>query len=370
MTSLDEFADGQHIGKALEEALIKSRKLQTELTSSRTAQKHLTNEVTELRKMLDRIAQVRVEDTAVPQWQAGPIEKGKNRGTAMLVLSDLHLDEVVDQFEMVGLNKYNRDIAHQRLQKVIDSTVKILRDYVTGITLDGIVVCLAGDIITGEIHDELARTNEVPVQATIAHWVPVLASAFKHLADEFGTVAVYCVPGNHDRTYHKNPAKKRAESSHAWVIYNWLADSLRDDDRVQFVISTAAEQRFNIYETKFLMHHGDGFRSAGGVGGLYPSMLKWLLRTHQVYSIMNDDWEYAVMGHWHQMLWGPDFIVNGSLKGFDEYALSGKFGYELAQQALVVVTPEHGITNRMPIFAQDGVAEGWQKRGKANGRRS
>lgn len=369
MSELNDFADGQHIGSALEAALVKSRKLQTELSGARTAQKNLSNEVAELRKMLDRIAEVRVADTLVPKWQTNTHAKGKNRATGLLVLSDLHLDEVVDQFEMVGLNKYNREIAQQRLQKVIDSTVKVLREYVTGVTIDGIVVCLAGDIITGEIHDELARTNEVPVQASIAYWVPVLASALSHLADEFGQVSVHCIPGNHDRSYHKNPSKQRAESSHAWVIYNWLADSLRADERVQFVISTAAEQRFDIYETRFYMHHGDGFRSAGGVGGLYPSLLKWLLKTHQIYSIMNDDWQFAIMGHWHQLLWGSDFIVNGSLKGFDEYALSGKFGYEQAQQALMVVTPEHGITNRMNIFAQDGEAEGWQKRGKPNGKR-
>ena len=86
---------------------------------------------------------------------------------------------------------------------------------------------------------------------------------------------------------------------------------------------------------------------------------------HALYSRSNDDFDYAVIGHWHSLLYGQDFIVNGSTKGYDEYARANGFGFERPQQALFLVTPEHGITNRMHIFADDPTDEGWGRKRKA-----
>jgi hypothetical protein len=54
-------------------------------------------------------------------------------------------------------------------------------------------------------------------------------------------------------------------------------------------------------------------------------------------------------GHWHQYIHLSRLIVNGSLKGYDEYAYQNNFGFEEPQQALFVVHPRHGITYRMPV---------------------
>lgn len=324
--------------------------------------RRLTGRVDDLTSLVANISQVKPDDMVVPHWLKPPKKDGTHHGTPVLMLSDLHLDERVDVYEMDRLNKYDRDIAHARLERVGNGAVKLLHEYVTGLTLDGIVVPLNGDIITGVIHDELARTNEAPVPATIAHWVPHLASLLRHLADEFGNVFVPTTDGNHDRTYAKISAKQRSQSSNAWIIYNWLADTLRDDPRITFSISTSPHARWDVYGTRFLQTHGDAFRSSGGVGGLYPSMLKYLLRMHSLYSTARDDFDYCLLGHWHQLLWGPDFIVNGSLKGYDEYARHNGFGFERPAQALFIVTPENGITNRIDVFADDPADEGWARK--------
>jgi hypothetical protein len=51
--------------------------------------------------------------------------------------------------------------------------------------------------------------------------------------------------------------------------------------------------------------------------------------------------------------------VNGSLKGYDEYASVNNFPPERAQQAAWLTTPEHGVTLQFPIFCDDSTAEGW-----------
>jgi hypothetical protein len=65
------------------------------------------------------------------------------------------------------------------------------------------------------------------------------------------------------------------------------------------------------------------------------------------------------MGHWHQYLPSPSLIVNGSMKGLDEYAFINNFGHEVPQQAMAIITPEHGITVQAPIFCQNRKKEGW-----------
>lgn len=312
----------------------------------------LQRELSETQALLRRYATVQPADMKVPAWLKPRARKSTaHRATPVLLISDLHLDEVVDKYEMDGMNEYSREIAHVRYERVINKTVDLLHRYVGGVHYDGIVAAILGDIITGEIHDELARTNEAPPSASIVHWVPALVSGLRYLADEFGRVYVPCVDGNHDRTYKKTPKKKRAESSLAWIIYNWMADTLRDDKRITFGISTSPEQLVEVYDTTLLLSHGDGFRSSGGVGGLYPSMLKWLLRKHQLYSGQKHDFDYACIGHWHQDLYGPDFVVNASLKGYDEYAKDGGFTFGLAAQQLFVLTPERGLTQRVTVFA-------------------
>lgn len=308
--------------------------------------------IDELEALLDRYQVVKPADMKVPKWTTRKASKKTHRATALLCLSDLHLDERVDLAEMSGMNEYDRAIAERRLENVVEGTVKLASTYVSGVTWDGIVVALNGDILSGDIHDELARTNEAPTTASVTHWVPRLASALTHLADEFGHVFVPCTDGNHDRTYKKIPAKQRAESSFAWVVYNWLADMLRGDDRITFSITTAPGQVYPIYDTMFHQSHGDAFRSAGGVGGLYPSMLKHIHRLDAMWAAQGVSVDCHLFGHWHQYLSGPNFIVNGSLKGYDEYARSSAFRPEPPRQALAVVTPERGIVQQMPVYAE------------------
>jgi hypothetical protein len=76
------------------------------------------------------------------------------------MLSDTHFDEVVNPDEMEGLNAYNREIAMMRLEKWTQNVIKMARHYLSGVNYDGVVLILGGDIFSGDIHEELALTNE------------------------------------------------------------------------------------------------------------------------------------------------------------------------------------------------------------------
>jgi len=95
-----------------------------------------------------------------PKWLTPKRRTKAHHATPVLLLSDLHLDERVDLYEMDGINEYDRAIANVRLERIVNATVDLLHTYVAGVHYDGIVVAILGDVLTGIIHDELERTNE------------------------------------------------------------------------------------------------------------------------------------------------------------------------------------------------------------------
>jgi hypothetical protein len=67
---------------------------------------------------------------------------------------------------------------------------------------------------------------------------------------------------------------------------------------------------------------------------------------------VNQDYDVLCVGHWHQYIHLRRLIVNGSLKGYDEYAYSGNFGFEPPTQALWITHPRYGITVSMPVYCE------------------
>jgi hypothetical protein len=309
-------------------------------------------------KRLDVLSKLAVEEA--PWLKTVKKTKAKDgRGTPILLLSDLHLDEVVDLREMNGYNQYNREIAELRLAKVVHRSIKILRDYWHGTTYDGIILALAGDNFSGNIHDELRETNEDTMLGSVAHWIPQLAGAIKILADEFGKVHVPVVSGNHGRSTQKKRYKRNARDNFDWFIGVQLAGIFADDKRVTFAVSDAQDTTFDVYGWRVMMTHGDQSGGGGGIGGIWPPIMRMLAKKQQAQAAMGRGFDLGIMGHWHQLTWGQGFIINGSLKGYDEFAMGLNFKPDKAEQGLWVMTPERKITWRADVVAEDRDAEGW-----------
>lgn len=301
-----------------------------------------------------------------PKWAAPRrAPKGTHHATPTLLLSDLHLDEVVDPSGVDWYNAYDRQIAELRLTKAFEDTVKVTTQFMNGLTFDGIVCALLGDIVTGDIHAELSKTNETTTYDTIVYWVPKLAAGISMLADTFGKVYVPCVSGNHDRNpmYHRVPMKRKAKESLSWIIYNWLADFFANDDRVTFQISETGDLRWDIYAHRFNATHGDQFRGGDGIIGPLGPITRGNNRKGARNQVLNRPYDTLVFGHFHQYMIGRDLMGNGSLKGYDEYAHESNFLPEPPCQALFINTPENGITFRTPIYVTDD-AEPWLKKAK------
>ena len=284
-----------------------------------------------------------------PEWLRGASDQRSVTGTAVLFLSDIHFDEVVSAAQVGGSNEYNREIAIASIRNTFRSAIMLLKGFMAAPKYDGIVCPLGGDLLSGNIHEELQQTNEAPIQQSMIVLEEILIEGLGALADEFGKVHVPCVVGNHGRMTRKPQAKNRALESFEWPIYQRLAAHFRKDSRLTFDIPDGPDAFFNIYGTRFCLTHGDQFRGGDGVGGILVPIGRGLSRKQFRQQAMGDPFDVMMIGHWHQYIHLSNLIINGSIKGMDEYAYQGNFAFQEPEQALFIVHPEIGVTARWPI---------------------
>lgn len=355
MSSLEEYAEEESFDLGSEVLKRKNRLLTSEL-------RRLAEAMEEQQRKLDILSAVDAVTCNAPNWKR-PIKGSRgHKGIANLVLSDLHLDEVVDPNAMGGVNAYDRKIAETRLRRTFERFVVVAHDYVGGINYEGAVVPLLGDLFSGSIHEELRMTNEASIIESIDYWIDPMVAGIRMVADEFGRVHLPCIVGNHGRNTYKPIHKGSVKDNYDWLYCRQLARALKDDKRITFDIPEATWVQHKQYDTTFHYEHGDrGFSGGGGIAGIFVPLLRGDLKLRKRQSAIGKPYDILVLGHFHQLLAVPTsgLIVNGSLKGYDEYAAHNKFGFEVPQQAFWVTTPENGVTFSAAIRPMQREKEGW-----------
>jgi hypothetical protein len=224
-----------------------------------------------------------------------------------------------------------------------------------GASYPGIVICLGGDMMTGDIHDELRENSWATPQQSVNDLTDVLASAIDAMATKFGRVFLPCVVGNHGRGTLKPRAKGRVYTSHEWLIYNNLERHFKRTKSVRFFISLETDAHFKIYGHRFLLTHGDALGVKGGdgiIGSLGP-IARGAVKVGRSEAQIGRDFDTLLMGHWHQRMAPPGVIANGALIGYNEFArIHLRARYERPSQQLFFAHPEHGLTAMLPIYLE------------------
>jgi hypothetical protein len=295
---------------------------------------------------------------APPSWLLSTDKSGQTTGVPTLMLSDLHWAEVIDPDQIGGVNSYDLATAHKRLHTVIESTIALLFTHLSNPEYPGVVLALGGDMVSGDIHDELVESNEIPLIPAMLDLLGALTWAISHLADHFGAVFVPCVTGNHGRNTQKIRAKGRHHTSFDWLLYTLLEKAFIDDPRVTFMIPDGPDAYYRVYNHKYLLTHGDQFRGGDGVIGALGPIIRGDHKKRSRNAQIDMSYDTMMIGHWHQLIQMQRLIVNGSLCGYNEYAYAGNFGFEVPRQALWITHPERGITFSMPVHAEAGMHSG------------
>ena len=289
-----------------------------------------------------------------PEWSFSPAPPG-SPGIPVALWSDWHIGEVVFPDQVGNVNEFNMGVAQRRVKTLVEKIIDLSFNHQVNPHYPGIVVCLGGDMVSGLIHDELIETMEGPFAEQIKETFSMIAAAIKALAERFGKVFVPCVPGNHGRMHHKPRAKNRALDSYEYLIYCFLEKHFEDDNRVQFHVATQTDVHFTVAGHRFLLTHGDSTGARGGDGfiGAIGPIVRGEKKVREVSGYTNDDYDTALMGHYHTKVSLDSVIVNPTLKGYDEYARNVlRARPEPPAQMLLYVHQDYGIVDERRIFLE------------------
>jgi hypothetical protein len=294
-------------------------------------------------------AKLDVANLELPKWVSAPKKAGAP-GVPKVMFSDIHHGENVRRSQIGGVNEFNVAISRRRLRTVFETTINLCRILSPEMEYPGIVIPLGGDMVSGNIHDELAATNDINTMPTVLDLYKQLVPGIQLMADTFGNVFLPCVSGNHDRDTKKIWNKDRNHTSFGWLLYQFLALRFEGDKRVQFYIPDGSDALYRIYNTRYNLTHGDQFRGGDGIIGPLGPITRGEQKKNARNSQVGQDYDVLEFGHFHTRLISARLRGNGSVKGYDEYAFANNFKFEPPSQNFTMTHPDHGITFDAPIY--------------------
>lgn len=270
-----------------------------------------------------------------------------SQSTVIAVASDWHLEERVVPATVEYMNEYSLSIAENRAIKFFQNTLKLVEMTRSKSQIDNIVLALLGDFIAGYIHPELMESNQLsPVQACV--------EAFKWICrgidfllehGDFKRIIIPCCVGNHGRTTEKPRVSTEVDNSYEWLLYQFIRNRYIDNPKIEMQIAEGHFCYLNIYDLVLRFHHGQNIRYMGGVGGIHIPLNKAIAQWDKFKKADLD-----VLGHWHTRQSTNKYVINGSLIGYNPFAIKIKAEFEKPCQTFFLLHPSKGKTVEAPIL--------------------
>jgi DNA-binding Lrp family transcriptional regulator len=300
--------------------------------------------------------------TEMPEWVAAAAAGQPDRtNVAVQILSDIHFPEVVEPKEVYGMNAYDARIAELRVQKFFEGSARITNEIFPTTPIVGTVQFWIGDMLSGNIHDELMQTNDFDLlEATLRLRDLLVAGVKRHLEMDANPMHIVCVPGNHGRLTKKPKAKGFNADTTDWLLYHLVAREFTDEPRVTFQVGTAPDHMVSILGWRFLVTHGNQARGGAGMIGAIGPIMRLDFKKRKLAIQTGNEYDYLVTGHFHTFV--PNLmgvVINGSIVGYNEYATQNNLSFQPPQQGYFLVHPTRGITYSTPIFVEHE-DEGWR----------
>lgn len=242
----------------------------------------------------------------------------KNSGDKelLILLNDIHLGMIIDN----RFNKYNSEIAQERLNKVKQKVYNtVIKEDIQKLSIANL-----GDAIHGTIHISAKLQSEEDAIQQIIKVSEMLTSFVKSFLDMGIEVNYFNVKGNHGRLSKKGEEVSSEENFEALILTildaslgaypNYHSEGCRDG----FIEVTIGKQ-------KVILTHGN-FDSHATSAQRLPQLLGYLPNL-------------ICSGHVHHMLqkdFGTTLIeVSPSLSGLDEYATAGRYAGKAGQKMIL-----------------------------------
>ena len=335
-TSLERASSEAHYYKRLYKEAIKERTLQDTLVEA-------------IREIAPSIPKVTVE-TLIPR--SYEVQRGSE--TDVLQLSDLHGGEVVSLEETMGLSSFDMTILNRRLDLLFRKVLELVEIRRSALYIPKLLIAELGDLLSGDIHAELVRTNIDHVMNLATRIAFLVSQGIAFIAPHFERIDVECVVGNHPRLYDK-PSYKEKYINWDYLCYQWQAVFCSSLSNVYFHIPKSPFSLTKVENTKVLIWHGDQIKSWAGIP--WYGIERAALRLRELLQSQNRTYDALLLGHFHNealvaKATGP-IVINGSVKGGDEFSLGSYQSINKPSQNLLFFHNKNGYIGGQPIYLND-----------------
>lgn len=274
---------------------------------------------------------------------------GGGKRYAVALFSDAHIEETVKSSSVLGLNEYNVRIARDRIERYFVNLARCLNED----KVDSLIFASLGDTISGYIHEELSQCNELtPIEATMEAQ-NLIYNGLRHLCENTSirSIKFVGIVGNHSRTTKKIQHANGYKLSYEWLMYHNVKNVCEANHMpIEFCIPESEMAIMDCTDgRRFIFIHGFQIKS-GGTGtvcGIYPALnrlsMKWDKTFHQ---------DKIYLGHFHSCISIPNATVNGSIIGFNTFALTNGFQYEEPAQMYEVYDSSMGLCLTRKIYCK------------------
>ena len=242
--------------------------------------------------------------------------------TMIIPLNDLHCGYKIDSV----FGKYDEEILKQRLEKSLYEIKKIQEHH----HCEKAIVMGGGDLISGNIHAEIKRSNNLNIIQQITTVSEYIANFLAELSTMFENVSFLSVSGNHSRVekYKDSIKEERLDDIVEWYLKARLANfNIKFDD---YINADATMKFFDVYGKSYILIHGD-----------YDDSNNTLI----LQKFANRPITAIFSGHFHHNKVvtknGIKFIMSGSFIGTDNFTIQKRiFSYP---EQLITIVDKNGV---------------------------
>jgi hypothetical protein len=270
--------------------------------------------------------------------------------SAVLVLSDTHVGQVISPDQTLGFGGYNFTTFLNRLQFLESGVASILEDHTTT-KIDELVLCLGGDMMDGAlIHGAEAKQKNTLFNQFYGAG-HAIAQFIRNISPLVPRVRIFCAVGNHPRwqNQHKMPTDNRYSNLDQF-LYAYIQALTSELGNVFWTLDQQPFALFQVQNFNFHLSHGDHLRGGDKALGIPNHAVgRMVSSTAQLYGKHDmASPNYYLLGHMHRGIVLPhargSVLVNGGFPGLDGYGLMNGFSPVDPSQLLFFVHPKFGKT--------------------------
>lgn len=236
---------------------------------------------------------------------------------AVLMLSDWHYGAICDS----QWNYYDTSVAKSRVQEIINKT----KHYIVTLGITDLVVEINGDMIEGIINIGAKVASEESAVEQIINVSKLLSQNINSLVPYVRSIKVVTTLGNHGRLTPNKKEQFDERENFEMLIVEFLRLTL--DKSVRIIPSNGLDFiKYTIGDKVICLSHGHHDKINSAIENMA-----------RVYKIVPDE---IHLGHYHHMsdINQSDIhiVVNGSLKGIDDFGLKATRNTTKPSQNLIV----------------------------------